>query len=279
VFQVLLAYAVSGFIALGYQVVWFRILTDWFGSTNLTFALVVTSFIGGLSAGSVLSARLVALLDSQLRLHDRLRVYGVIELLVAASVTLTLLLNALPAIPRDDFPYEAGQGMWVHGWQYVALHSTVAATCIFLPCVLMGVTFPLLCDAYRNQTNGHRWPAALYASNTAGAVLGVLACQFMLLLTLGHLGTLWLLIATNVLVGGYFVYAGYDARFGVQPDPSPFPSLAASKPPLAQPQRTASTLLVYATLGGFLAGGLEGDLFKRLSFVVELNPGATMSFV
>ena len=41
--------------ALGYQVPWFRIFGDWFGSTNLTFALVVCNFIGGLGCGALLS--------------------------------------------------------------------------------------------------------------------------------------------------------------------------------------------------------------------------------
>ena len=53
--RVFLAYALSGFVALGYQVVWFRIFPDWFGSTSLSFALVVCNFIGGLGAGSLAS--------------------------------------------------------------------------------------------------------------------------------------------------------------------------------------------------------------------------------
>ena len=55
--RVLLFYALSGFISLAYQVAWFRIVTDWFGSTNFTFALVVVNFIGGLSAGALASRR------------------------------------------------------------------------------------------------------------------------------------------------------------------------------------------------------------------------------
>jgi predicted membrane-bound spermidine synthase len=54
-FRLFLLYAVSGFVSLGYQVAWFRIFTDWFGSTNLTFALVVCCFIGGLGFGALWS--------------------------------------------------------------------------------------------------------------------------------------------------------------------------------------------------------------------------------
>jgi hypothetical protein len=57
-FRIFLIYALSGFLSLAYQVAWFRIFTDWFGSTNLTFALVLTNFIGGLAIGALLSNRL-----------------------------------------------------------------------------------------------------------------------------------------------------------------------------------------------------------------------------
>ena len=53
--RVFLPYALSGFVALGYQVVWFRLFPDWFGSISLSFALVVGNFIGGLGAGSLAS--------------------------------------------------------------------------------------------------------------------------------------------------------------------------------------------------------------------------------
>ena len=63
--RVFLLYALSDFISLGYQVAWFRILVDWFGSTNLTFVLVVCNFIGGLGGGALLSERITRLLRDQ----------------------------------------------------------------------------------------------------------------------------------------------------------------------------------------------------------------------
>ena len=49
--RVFLVYCLSGFVSLGYQVAWFRIYVDRFGSTNLTFALVLCNFIAGLGLG------------------------------------------------------------------------------------------------------------------------------------------------------------------------------------------------------------------------------------
>ncbi|MFW2404237.1 MAG: hypothetical protein ACN4GT_05670, partial [Gammaproteobacteria bacterium] len=74
-------YALSGFISLGYQVVWFRVFADWFGSTNLTFALVVCNFIGGLGIGALVSRPITFWLQRRLGTTDSLKTYGVLELL------------------------------------------------------------------------------------------------------------------------------------------------------------------------------------------------------
>ena len=71
--RIFVFYAGSGFISLGYQVAWFRIFSDWFGSTNLTFAIVVCSFIGGLGLGALRSERFTQVLARSFRFTDSLR--------------------------------------------------------------------------------------------------------------------------------------------------------------------------------------------------------------
>lgn len=272
--RILLFYALSGFFSLGYQVAWFRIVTDWFGSTNFTFALVVVNFIGGLAVGALASRRATSFLVRRLNLGEGLKVYGLVELLVAASILLTFVAGLVPADLWGSFPYYERDGIWVHTWGYRIFQGLTAATCVFVPCFFMGVTFPLLCDRFCGHPRGARFPAALYAWNTLGACSGVLACQFLLLPRLGHGATLWLMAALNALLGGYFLSTRAD--FGLAG-----PSRAAAQRPQApsRPSATPGALLVLVTLGGFLSGALEGDLFKRITFVVELNPGATMSLI
>src|SRR5580704_18349024 len=94
--RVFLAYALSGFVALGYQVVWFRLFPDWFGSTSLSFALVVCNFIGGLGAGSLASGPVTKWIARVAGITDALRLYGLIELLVAVAASLTPLAGHLP---------------------------------------------------------------------------------------------------------------------------------------------------------------------------------------
>ena len=272
--RVLLAYAVSGFVSLAYQVAWFRIVTDWFGSTNTTFALVVTNFIGGLAVGALASRRTTDRLVRLPGMGERLRVYGLVELLVAASILLTFVAGWLPTDLWGHFPYVLRDGIWVHTPAYRIAQLVTAAACVFVPCFFMGVTFPLLCDRFRAHPRGARFPAALYAWNTLGACSGVLACQFLFLPSIGHDATLGLMAAANALLGAAFLVSG--AKFGLAPPPRP---ISVGLPDPARRAAPPAALLALVTLGGFLSGALEGDLFKRISFVIEVSPGATLSFI
>jgi spermidine synthase len=275
--RIFLFYALSGFISLGYQVAWFRIFTDWFGSTNLTFAIVICNFIGGLAIGALMSQR-IAKVFSRLALQDRLRIYGLLELLVGLFVLLTVLAEFMPADLWGSFPYHLIDGIWVQTSVYRISQIAVAATCVLIPCIFMGATFPLLCETFVETPEGGRFPAALYAWNTLGACTGVLACQFLLLPWLGHTVTLWLMIGLNLLLGAYFLAAGGE------PNPGAIQSLSTGpeeeKAPVSnQTAGPVKVLFVFALISGLLSGALEGDLFKRISFVIAVHPGATMSFI
>ncbi|MCY4605265.1 MAG: hypothetical protein OXE49_13630, partial [Gemmatimonadetes bacterium] len=267
-------YALSGFISLGYQVAWFRIFIDWFGSTNLTFALVVCSFIGGLGCGALLSQRISRLLTDRTGIGDRLRLYGLIELLVGASALVTVAVEYLPPDLWGSFPYYLNDGIWVQAIHYQIAQGAIAVVSLFLPCLFMGVTFPLLCDIFRSISRNGRLPSVLYAWNTIGACTGVLACQFILIPEIGHKPTFWLMIGLNILLGLYFVVSG-----GVPASDEAADTASATFPSAGVPPRSGSALIACAALSGLLAGALEGDMFKRIDFTVVLSPGATMSFI
>ena len=271
--RVYVLYGLSGFISLGYQVAWFRIFTDWFGATSLTFALVVTCFIGGLATGAVLSRRITRLVSSGLGLGDALRVYGLIEIAISLAALFTLLAGLIPADSWGTFPYQLKDGIWFPSLGYRASQLLIAASCVFLPCVLMGVTFPLLCEVFTRAPNGERFPSALYAWNTLGACIGVLACQFGLIVWLGHERMFASLVGVNALLGGFFL-----ARGGASHIPVAAESTRARHLRL-ESEAIPSSLLVFAVLSGALARSLEGDLFKRISFLLDFNSGATMPFI
>jgi spermidine synthase len=272
--RVFLLYALSGFVSLGYQVAWFRIFTDWFGSTNLTFALVVCNFIGGLGVGAFLSERVTRNLSARTGLSDRLRVYGLLEILVSVTALLTVLLAYIPADVWGTFPYILDDGIWVQNGTYRFAQIIFAAACVFIPCLFMGMTFPLICNAFVAAPAGDRFPAALYAWNTLGACAGVLACQFLLLPWLGHSMTFWAMAAVNLLLGGYFLATG-----GAPVIEKSSPASAPGTEDHTADRSGLFVLLTCAALSGLLAGALEGDMFKRISFAIQTVPGALMAFI
>jgi spermidine synthase len=270
--RVFLAYALSGFVALGYQVVWFRLFPDWFGSTSLSFALVVCNFIAGLGAGSLASRPISHWIARVAGINDPLRLYGAIELLVAAAAVLTVLAGHLPADLWGSFPYHINDGIWVQDPGYRFGQLAVAVTCVFTPCFLMGTTFPLLSQALLDAPEGARFPAALYGWNTFGACAGVLACQFLLLPSIGHGNTFLLMLGLNLGIAGYFLITGR----GQLPVTLLTPNAASQNVSQATaPVATGLALLLTgAVVSGLLAGALEGDMFKRFNLVVSTNPGA-----
>ena len=276
--RIFVVYAVSGFVSLGYQVAWFRIFTDWFGSTNLTFALVVCNFIGGLAVGALLSQRISNFLVTRLALHDRLRLYGFVELLVGMFVLLTVLAGIIPADFWGSFPYYLNDGIWLQTPGYRVAQVAIAATCVFIPCVFMGVTFPLVCDVFSDVPKGGRFPAALYAWNTFGACTGVLVCQFLFLPWMGHTATLWSMAGLNLILGAYFLAVGGEPKHATGAVDTAVSHLKSD----AADDKSAwpvGWLYLCAVVSGLLSGSLEGDLFKRISFVIEVHPGAMMSFI
>ena len=123
-------YCLSGLVSLIYQVAWFRIFVDRFGSTTLTFVLVVTNFIGGLGLGALVSRRASAWLSTRLGAAQRLRVYGALELCVSAGALLTLALGALPADLWGTFPYELRDGIFEHALGYRLSRVLIVTTCV-----------------------------------------------------------------------------------------------------------------------------------------------------
>ena len=277
--RVFLAYALSGFVALGYQVVWFRLFPEWFGSTSLSFALVVCNFIGGLGAGSLASRPVTQWIARAAGITDALRLYGLIELLVALGASLTVLAGHLPADVWGNFPYHLQNGIWVQDLGYRFGQLAAAMTCVFTPCFLMGMTLPLLSQAFLDAPQGPRLPAALYGWNTFGACAGVLTCQFLLLPFLGHSSTFWLMLGLNLAIAGFFLITGR----GDLPVASLTPNAAGRNldqaarkvdQEAAPTSTTLALLLTCVVLSGLLAGALEGDMFKRINLVVSTNPGA-----
>jgi len=158
-----LAFLLSGTCALAYQVVWARMLSLLFGSTNQAIATVLAVFMLGLALGSHFGEKVSR------RGRDLGRAYGLMEM--------ALGLFAL------CFPFLIARMGTAHALAFSLLHQNetllsvarfgIAFALLIIPTALMGATLPVLAQHVEHDRSrvGSRI-GALYAINTFGAALG-----------------------------------------------------------------------------------------------------------
>ncbi len=131
----LLLAAGSGVAALVYEIVWFQLLELVIGSSAVSLAILLATFMGGTCLGSLIFPRLVS------PQHDPLRAYAVIEFGISVCGILILLL-----MPLVGGIYTAWSGYGLAGF---LVRGVVAAACLLPPTLLMGATLPALARCVR----------------------------------------------------------------------------------------------------------------------------------
>lgn len=188
---VYLLFALSGFCALVYEILWTKYLSLTFGTTMTAISLVTATFMGGLALGSWLLGRYA---DHESNL---LRIYALLELGIAISALLFI-----PALSLLESVY-----VWLHQlWpDYPALSNlfrlVFSALLLLPPTIFMGGTFPLMCRFFARKKSGGQI-GRLYALNTFGATLGAFLAGYLLLPELGLSATGNLAAFLNLLIAG-----------------------------------------------------------------------------
>jgi spermidine synthase len=170
-YGVYIAIGLSGFGALGAEVVWTRLLSLMLGATVYTFSLILAAFLTGLAIGSSagsLAARTAA--------RPRLAL-GACQVLLAAavawaaySIAVTLpylpISSALATRPWITFQLDLMRCLW----------AVLPAACLW------GASFPLaLAAAALPGQDPGRLAGRVYAANTIGAITGALAVSLVLI--------------------------------------------------------------------------------------------------
>ncbi|SPE60183.1 Spermine synthase [Verrucomicrobia bacterium] len=163
----LLLFFGSGCAALIYEIVWLQMLQLVLGSSAVSLAVLLGTFMGGMCLGSLVFPRVVS------RRWHPLRAFAVLEAGVGVLGLAVLLL--VPALARV---YIAGAGA---GLPALGLRGAVAALCLLPPTVLMGATLPAISRWVELTPHGVSRLGWLYAGNLAGAVFGCLLAGFYLL--------------------------------------------------------------------------------------------------
>jgi spermidine synthase len=198
---VLAAFGLSGFIALGYEVVWTRLLAIVLQSaTAQTLSTILISFLFGLAAGGAVGARLVD------RWKDLLLIFAVIELLLGLFGLVSVY--ALSAVPL--FWIGSGQTTWLGNLSRL-FGAAFLVMCI--PTFLMGMLFPVVSRLYvTGLPNLGRRIGNIYGINTTGAIFGAFAAGFVFIPVAGTQGSVDVLAWLNILLGVALLLANTAVR-------------------------------------------------------------------
>jgi spermidine synthase len=193
------AAAITGFVFLLMELVWYRMLSPLLGGTTFMFALVLAMALAGIGIGGGLYARWRG---AALATSGGLAIALALE---ALAIGLPYAIGdriALLALALRDVPTFAVQ---VAGW------AAVTAIVVLPAAIVAGVQFPLLIALLGHGREGvGRDVGSAYAWNTAGAIGGSLAGGFALIPYLGATGCWRLCVA--MLVGLAAVFAWRTQR-------------------------------------------------------------------
>lgn len=197
-------FLLSGFAALLYQTAWMRQFSTVFGTSELAVATVLSAYMGGLALGAALAGKFIG------RVKRPVFTYGVLEAAVAGSALMVPVFLSLAGWAYASILGGQPEPPDASGLGQSLFYFVVAFVVLATPTACMGATLPLLTRyaVTSDQQIGSRI-GALYAINTAGAVLGTLFAAFLLLPALGLFGTVCFGVFVNLLV---FVLAVLIAR-------------------------------------------------------------------
>jgi spermidine synthase len=194
---------VSGFCALGYEVLWTRILSIIVGANVYSFTVVLAAFLSGIALGSEVYGILPKVfgeVDSGIR--KSILMFGSVEIIIGISgLAVSSYIIYLPAMIVRLEAFFSKAGIDIFG---VRALSGFALAFFFMsiPAFFMGAAFPLAGKTYAEYRERIGTAVGgVFAFNTAGAILGASASGFLLIYFLGIERSLEVLAAINICLG------------------------------------------------------------------------------
>ena len=195
----------SGFAAMGMEIVWFRHFTIMLGGFRAVFSLLLTIILIGIGAGSLASSFLY-----RRTVRPAQWLMGVQGLFVAFTLAGLAIADgsAIDKIAAADSAYQAALGPvaasaqagLARAFTELWFNARPMLLEVGLPALLMGFSFPLAnAIIQRQERSVGRSAGMLYLANTVGAVCGSLAVGFLFLPMLGIQGSATVLMVASAL--------------------------------------------------------------------------------
>ncbi len=182
----------TGAAGLIYEVTWQKCLSMTLGCDTIASAIILATFLGGLSIGYFLCGKMTLVSKNHFKLYALLEALIGIWALCCPNI-LSLLRQLTADWSFDPAPLMILQGIFC------------SAVLIGVPTFCMGATVPVLTRAIsKSVSEATGVHARIYGLNTGGAFLGTLAAGFFLIPALGISNTLRLTALFNLSAAGFF---------------------------------------------------------------------------
>jgi spermidine synthase len=248
--------AISGFTALGAEVVWTRQLSLLFGASVYTFSLILAVFLAGLGAGSLAGSSLAR------SSKNPVKTLGRAQLLLAFAIAFGawMIVHALPAWQptRSFLP-------WVRlsPWLTFAFDGARCAIALMPATLLWGASFPLMLAA-AGSDGVTRHVSRITAINTAGALIGTLTLTLIGIPMMGSQRSQQALALMAAVAGLAILWRAPRPRF-------------ASNAAVATVAVTIAIWIVPPIPGRLIAYGRSVDSWHSIKRFLYLAEGATAS--
>ena len=200
-FWLVLIYFGSSFLALGFEVVWLRMLGILATNGVYTFVLALAIYLLGFSLGSLVLFRLLAQRLSALRIFF-LAILGA----GAGALACASFSFILPPVIAAQLVRIVGNGALNLG-HLTFFESVYAVSLMFLPAVFMGLAYPAVCQRLiEHKQNVAEQSGSIYFIGNIGAMLGIFCTGLLLIPVLGLNGTVAAFCAASALLAILTIY-------------------------------------------------------------------------
>ena len=176
-------FAIAGFCATAYAILWTRILTSFLGNPAYAFSVTLTGFLLGIAVGSFIFAAMAR------RIQSFINLFGLVQIGVGLSVV--ALIPAFGNLSGISRGLQAAFGVG-RVWEFAA-----GFILMIIPAILIGASFPLvtrICAATESRSS-------VYPFTAIGGLLGSLCAGIILIPLIGVRPSVLLTAALNTAVG------------------------------------------------------------------------------
>lgn len=211
----LLGIGISGFCALGYEVLWTRILTLTIGGSVYGFTIMLAAFLAGIGLGSQVHGLFLKLFPPRNPpIQRQVCAFGMLQALIGISaLAVTFYIRNLPvyAIALNEFFLRLGLGVF-NARQWANL--TLAFSYMLGPAFLMGAAFPIAAKVTAaHAARVGQAVGSVLASNTVGAILGSAVSGYLLIYIFGIERSLQLLVVVNMGLGVLLMVSAWHNKW------------------------------------------------------------------